>query len=336
MATRASSSRARRRCSRAQAADATGDPAGVIRARHAGRGAGRRARAAGLDRGAALLLSLGLSDGRPERRRGRVAGWRDGSWAVREASGGGGGVGGPGLRVGRGAGGRRRPGRDLRARSGPHRGGRGAARLERRSRARRRRRHDRRGRRASSPRPPRRSAVSTSSSPTPAALPWARSPRRRSTTTPRPWSSTCCRWWPCATPRCPAMQAQGWGRVVAITSISVRQPIANLILSNTARAGATGFLKTIAREVAADGVTVNSVQPGLHLTDRIKAVAGDAARCPGARHPGRLPRRRRRLRQGRGLPVLRTGPVRDRRPPPGRRRFVHGPAVAPRARRSAS
>src|SRR5512139_1429550 len=64
----------------------------------------------------------------------------------------------------------------------------------------------------------------------------------------------------------PAMQARRWGRVVAITSISVRQPMANLILSNTARAGATGFLKTLAREVAKDGVTVNSVQPGLHAT----------------------------------------------------------------------
>ena len=44
----------------------------------------------------------------------------------------------------------------------------------------------------------------------------------------------------------PPMQAQGWGRVVAITSISVRQPMAQLILSNTARAGATAFLKTVA------------------------------------------------------------------------------------------
>ena len=62
---------------------------------------------------------------------------------------------------------------------------------------------------------------------------------------------------------------QGWGRVVAITSISVRQPIAHLILSNTARAGLTGFLKTLATEIAADGVTVNSLQPGLHATDRL-------------------------------------------------------------------
>ena len=70
----------------------------------------------------------------------------------------------------------------------------------------------------------------------------------------------------------PAMQAQGWGRVVAITSISVRQPIGELILSNTARAGATGFLKTLALEVAADGVTVNTVQPGLHETPRVQQI----------------------------------------------------------------
>ena len=50
----------------------------------------------------------------------------------------------------------------------------------------------------------------------------------------------------------PAMREQQWGRVVAITSIAVRQPIPTLILSNTARAGLTGFLKTLAREVAAE------------------------------------------------------------------------------------
>lgn len=74
----------------------------------------------------------------------------------------------------------------------------------------------------------------------------------------------------------PAMQAQRWGRVVAITSIAVRQPIATLILSNTARAGVTGFLKTLAREVAGDGVTVNSLQPGLHETERIVGLHGDS------------------------------------------------------------
>jgi 3-oxoacyl-[acyl-carrier protein] reductase len=72
----------------------------------------------------------------------------------------------------------------------------------------------------------------------------------------------------------PAMREQGWGRVVAITSVSVRQPIEGLILSNTARAGATGFLKTLALEVARDGVTVNSVQPGSHDTDRLRSIHG--------------------------------------------------------------
>lgn len=73
----------------------------------------------------------------------------------------------------------------------------------------------------------------------------------------------------------PAMQAQGWGRVVAITSVAVKQPIDTLILSNTARAGATGFLKTLATEVAADGVTVNSVLPGFHRTDRLVHLGRD-------------------------------------------------------------
>jgi 3-oxoacyl-[acyl-carrier protein] reductase len=72
----------------------------------------------------------------------------------------------------------------------------------------------------------------------------------------------------------PAMVERGWGRVVAITSITVRQPAAMLILSNTARAGATAFLKTLATEVAPGGVTVNSVQPGLHATDRLLQLHG--------------------------------------------------------------
>ena len=70
----------------------------------------------------------------------------------------------------------------------------------------------------------------------------------------------------------PAMQERRWGRVVAITSLAVRQPMAQLILSNTARAGATGFLKTLALEVAGDGVTVNSLQPGLHRTPRVEQI----------------------------------------------------------------
>jgi 3-oxoacyl-[acyl-carrier protein] reductase len=72
----------------------------------------------------------------------------------------------------------------------------------------------------------------------------------------------------------PAMREQQWGRVLAITSVGVRQPIAGLILSNVARSGLTAFLKTLAREVAADGVTVNSLQPGIHDTPRIRELYG--------------------------------------------------------------
>jgi len=71
-----------------------------------------------------------------------------------------------------------------------------------------------------------------------------------------------------------SMRERKWGRIVAITSISVRQPIPSLILSNTARAGVTGFLKTLAREVAGDGITVNSVQPGIHATNRVTQLYG--------------------------------------------------------------
>ena len=83
----------------------------------------------------------------------------------------------------------------------------------------------------------------------------------------------------------PSMQEQNWGRVLAITSITVREPNPRLILSNTARAGVTGFLKTLAREVAADGVTVNSIQPGLHATDRLQSVYGDQIDDVMARTP---------------------------------------------------
>lgn len=83
----------------------------------------------------------------------------------------------------------------------------------------------------------------------------------------------------------PAMQERRWGRVVAITSVAVRQPIAGLILSNMARAGATGFLKTLALEVAGDGVTVNSVLPGSHATDRLRSMYGDDLSAAAAAVP---------------------------------------------------
>ena len=81
------------------------------------------------------------------------------------------------------------------------------------------------------------------------------------------------------------MQEQGWGRVVAITSLGVRQPIGTLIASVTARAGVTGFLKVLAREVAKDGVTVNSLQPGLHATDRVEKLTGGNSQALAASVP---------------------------------------------------
>ncbi|MBK5224919.1 MAG: SDR family oxidoreductase, partial [Acidimicrobiia bacterium] len=78
----------------------------------------------------------------------------------------------------------------------------------------------------------------------------------------------------------PRMRDQGWGRIVAITSSTVRQPSPMLILSNTARAGATAFLKTLATEVAPHGITVNTVQPGLHATDRMRQLGVDASSRP--------------------------------------------------------
>jgi 3-oxoacyl-[acyl-carrier protein] reductase len=66
----------------------------------------------------------------------------------------------------------------------------------------------------------------------------------------------------------PGMRERGWGRVVNVTSISVKQPIAGLLLSNTVRAGLTGWAKTLSNEVAAEGVTVNNVAPGWTLTAR--------------------------------------------------------------------
>ncbi len=101
----------------------------------------------------------------------------------------------------------------------------------------------------------------------------------------------------------PAMQAQHWGRVVAITSLAVRQPNGGLILSNTARAGVTGFLKTLAREVAGDGVTVNSLQPGLHDTERIRSLGVEPADLASSVPAGVLGTRG-RLRDDRRVPLL--------------------------------
>jgi 3-oxoacyl-[acyl-carrier protein] reductase len=79
----------------------------------------------------------------------------------------------------------------------------------------------------------------------------------------------------------PGMRARRWGRVINITSVSVKQPIDGLLLSNTVRAGLTGWAKTLSTEVAADGVTVNNVAPGWTLTEHQAEVAETRGRSAG-------------------------------------------------------
>jgi 3-oxoacyl-[acyl-carrier protein] reductase len=77
----------------------------------------------------------------------------------------------------------------------------------------------------------------------------------------------------------PGMRAQGWGRVVAILSSGVRQPIADLVYSNAGRGALMAWCKTVARTVAGDGVTVNGVLPGRLATPRVASLdAGRAER----------------------------------------------------------
>lgn len=71
----------------------------------------------------------------------------------------------------------------------------------------------------------------------------------------------------------PGMKERGWGRILNVTSISVKQPVAGLILSNSIRAGVTGFARTIANEAAPFGVTVNNILPGFTRTERLVDLA---------------------------------------------------------------
>jgi 3-oxoacyl-[acyl-carrier protein] reductase len=71
----------------------------------------------------------------------------------------------------------------------------------------------------------------------------------------------------------PGMRQRRWGRVLFLTSMAAKQPVAGLLLSNTARAGLLGFAKTLANEVAKDGVLVNTVMPGHFDTDRAMELA---------------------------------------------------------------
>ncbi|WP_417273455.1 SDR family oxidoreductase [Celeribacter halophilus] len=79
----------------------------------------------------------------------------------------------------------------------------------------------------------------------------------------------------------PGMMERGWGRVVNITSVSVKAPIAVLGLSNSARAGLTGYVAGTARQVAPKGVIMNNLLPGLHATNRTVSLDSAAAETSG-------------------------------------------------------
>jgi 3-oxoacyl-[acyl-carrier protein] reductase len=79
----------------------------------------------------------------------------------------------------------------------------------------------------------------------------------------------------------PGMRSRGWGRILAIGSSGVQAPLPGLVLSNIGRAGLAGYLKTLASEVAADGVTVNMLLPGRFDTDRSTAIDGGRAEREG-------------------------------------------------------
>jgi len=79
----------------------------------------------------------------------------------------------------------------------------------------------------------------------------------------------------------PAMMDRGWGRVVNITSGSVKAPIPVLGLSNTARTGLTGFVAGTSRQIAGSGVTINNLLPGIHATDRADSLDKGVSEAQG-------------------------------------------------------
>ncbi|MEI4262281.1 SDR family oxidoreductase [Roseovarius sp. D0-M9] len=99
----------------------------------------------------------------------------------------------------------------------------------------------------------------------------------------------------------PGMMERGWGRIVNITSQSVRAPIPALGLSNAARTGLTGYVAGTARQVAPKGVTINNLLPGIHATDRAVQLDGGVAEAEG------ITMQEARERRYAGIPARRYG-----------------------------
>jgi 3-oxoacyl-[acyl-carrier protein] reductase len=79
----------------------------------------------------------------------------------------------------------------------------------------------------------------------------------------------------------PHMLRQRWGRIITLTSITTKQPVADLVLSNAARAAVVGLVKSLANEFGKDGILVNNVGPGFTATDRLKELAKTRAAASG-------------------------------------------------------
>ncbi|GAA5513302.1 3-oxoacyl-[acyl-carrier-protein] reductase FabG [Deinococcus carri] len=88
----------------------------------------------------------------------------------------------------------------------------------------------------------------------------------------------------------PGMRERGWGRIIAVTSLTVGRPAPTLPVSNALRAGVTNYLRTLALEVASDGVTCNTVAPGYTATERLRALHSNPAEAE--RLQQRIPARR--------------------------------------------
>lgn len=82
----------------------------------------------------------------------------------------------------------------------------------------------------------------------------------------------------------PGMTAKQWGRIINITSVSVKQPIDNLILSNSFRSGVIGFAKSLSNEFASHNITVNNIAPGYTLTNRLYDLAVNRAKTNRLSH----------------------------------------------------
>jgi 3-oxoacyl-[acyl-carrier protein] reductase len=97
----------------------------------------------------------------------------------------------------------------------------------------------------------------------------------------------------------PGMKERAFGRILNVTSIAVKQPVDNLMLSNALRAAVTGMARTLANETAPHGITVNNLLPGYTSTDRVQELAEVQARARGARPEDVMARWRAEIPAGR-------------------------------------